>query len=147
MIQKTNMPIYEKLRIVQLFEGDFNGALKYFIGKLLMQHTTTEGLHDLETYGSRKGKTAAEALIALQLLYDNARIWKHIVGIIFNDAAGCYDRIPPQLGDIALRRLGRPRSVAHAHTQAQRNMAHYIRIAAGVSKASIIFADKQGKFL
>ena len=65
--------------------------------------------------------------------------------MIFNDAAGCYDQIPPQLGDIALQRLGCPRSVAQAHTQAQRNMAHYIRIAAGVSKASIRFADKQGK--
>lgn len=143
MIQKLEDPLYSKLRIVQLFEGDFNGALKYFLGRLLMYHSTNEDVHDPETFGSRIGKTAPEAILALQLLYDHARSWSITFGMLFNDAAGCYDCIPPQLADIAMRRLGCPASIAKTHTITQRRMAHFIRIAAGISKAKICFAIEE----
>ena len=68
MIQKLKDPLLPKLRIVQLFEGDFNAGLKYLIGKKMMNHMNNLGLHDPETFGSRSGKTAPEALINLQLL-------------------------------------------------------------------------------
>ena len=32
MIQKLSQPYSHKLRIIQLFEGDFNGGLKYILG-------------------------------------------------------------------------------------------------------------------
>ncbi len=36
MLQKDNKPYLHRLRIIQLFEGDFNGALKYILGRLLI---------------------------------------------------------------------------------------------------------------
>ena len=140
MLQKLNDPIVSKLRIVQLFEGDFNGGLKYLMGRLLMQYMTDNAILDKETFGSRLGKTAPEAMINLQLLFDHHRLWLLCLIIIFNDAAGCYDRVPPNLSDITLRRAGAPKQLARAHTITQRKMKHYVRIAAGISLGFLQFS-------
>jgi hypothetical protein len=38
MLQKKAKPFIHRLRIIQLFEGDFNRALKYLFGCLVMYH-------------------------------------------------------------------------------------------------------------
>ena len=129
------------MRIIQLFEGDFNGVLKYILGRKMMWHITSNKLVDADTYGSHLGKTATEAVLNLQLILDNCRIWKQNFGMIFNDADGCYDRIPPSLADIALRRLGCPKSVTQAHTAAQKGMRHHIKTGSGVSPGYIKYSD------
>ncbi len=141
MIPKTKVAIYPKLRIIQLFEGDFNAALKYLLGRVLMKYMTEEGLHDKEVFGSRVGKTAPEAILNLQLAYDNHRIWNKIILTLFNDAEGCYDRIVPSLCEASMRRTGCPASIAHCHTLVQKKMVHQIRMAAGVSAGCIAFAQ------
>ena len=134
MLQKTPHPIYPKLRIIQLFEGDFNAALKYLLGRVLMRFMTEENLLDEEIFGSRLGKTAPEAILNLQVVYDHHRIWQKNIISIFNDADGCYDRIGPNLCDVSMQRTGCPRSIAQCHTIVQKNMKHHVRIAAGVSE-------------
>ena len=108
-----------------------------------MQHINKEGTHDAETYGSRTGKTAPEALINLQLLFDHSRIWKIPTGIFFNDAIGCYDRIVPSLCDVTMRKKGCPKGISQCHTITQKNMVHRIRITAGISEGSLRFAVKE----
>jgi hypothetical protein len=38
LLKKDQKPFLHRLHIIQLFEGDFNGALKYLLGRLLMYH-------------------------------------------------------------------------------------------------------------
>ena len=140
MIKKLKQPIISKLRIVQLFEGDFNAGLKYLIGKKLMNYMNKKELHDPETFGSRSGKTAPEALVNLQLLFDHNRTWKLPIAILFNDAIGCYDRIIPTLCELAMRARGCPKGIAQCHTITQKKMVHRIRIATGISEGVIKFA-------
>ena len=140
MIKKLKQPLLPKLRIVQLFEGDFNAGLKYLIGRRMMTHMNTMDLHDPETFGSRTGKTAPEALMNLQLLFDHNRLWKLPTAILFNDAIGCYDRIIPTLCELAMRARGCPKGIAQCHTQTQKRMVHRIRIATGISEGTIKFA-------
>ena len=140
MIKKLKQPLLPKLRIVQLFEGDFNAGLKYLIGRKMMEHMNNNELHDPETFGSRTGKTAPEALINLQLLFDHNRIWKLPTAILFNDAIGCYDRIIPTLCELAMRARGCPQGIAQCHTITQKRMIHRIRIATGISEGTIQFA-------
>ena len=78
MLKKKDQPYAQKLRIIQLFEADMNGALKYFMGRMLMRYATMKGILDSEAYGSRLGKSSIEAIINLQLIFDNHRIWKKI---------------------------------------------------------------------
>ena len=144
MLQKKSFPFSQKLRIIQLFEGDLNIGLKYIIGRKLMWYLHDNRLMSDEIFGSRKGKTGAEALILLQLLADHSRIWKKNLAILFNDAAGCYDRIPHNLAEYSLRRAGCPREVTKMHTTVLQNMKHHIRTAVGVSIGFIKY-DKRVK--
>ena len=80
MLQKKKFPFSQKLRIIQLFEGDFNGGLKFLIGRKLMWHATKEGFFDADTFGSCTGKTASEAVINLQVIFDDSRLWKKKFG-------------------------------------------------------------------
>ena len=139
MLQKMKEPYVDKLRIIQLFEGDFNGGLKYFLGRLLMQHITKQQYVDKETYGSRMGKSAPEALITLQTLFAHCATWNITVSMMFNDAAGCFDRIPLVLAELAAVGSGCDRSMMRCHTETQKRMKHYVRTAAGVSEGFIQF--------
>ena len=134
MLLKKKHPFSQKLRIIQLFEGDFNAGLKLLLGRKLLWHLHDNKLIDEEIYGSRKGKTGSEALISLQLLADHSCTWKKNTAVLFNDADGCYDRITPTLAEVNLIRLGCPQSIAKYHTTAQRCMKHYIKTATGVSE-------------
>ena len=122
MLLKKTQPFSQKLRIIQLFEGDFNAGLKYLIGRRLMWHITNFNLMDEEVYGSMVGKTGLEALTSLYLLADHSRTWKKYLALIFNDADGCFDMIPPLLETIALRRIGYPLSITKAHIKVQENI-------------------------
>jgi hypothetical protein len=102
MLKKKPIPYIHRLCIIQLFEGDFNGALKYLLGRLLMYHIVNTKQSNSQAFGSIPGKTSHEALLSLQLLYDNARLTKTNMATIFNDAAGCYDRIRPLLSDLCM---------------------------------------------
>ena len=96
MIQKKRHRFAQKLRIIQLFEGDFNAGLKYLlhIGRALIWHAHDNEIIDEEVYGSRKGKAGTEVLINLQLLADHSKTWKINTAVLFNDMTGCFDQIP-----------------------------------------------------
>ena len=112
-----------------------------------MWHLHSNNLIDDEVYGSCKGKTGSEALITLQLLADHSRVWKKNLILLFNDAAGCYDRIPPALAEIALRRAGVPKSITKAHTEAQRRMKHHIKTVIGVSLGFIQYGNTKKRIV
>ena len=143
MIQKLNNPYSHKLRIIQLFEGDFNGGLKYILGRLFMRKITQEGAIEPHAYGSIPGKDAIEAMKLLQYLYDNHRILKKDLIVIFNDAAGCYDRVRPNHSELCSLRLGCPRSIMQTHTITQNRMQHHVKTATGISKGYIKWGDME----
>ena len=69
-------------------------------------------MHDLNSpqlYGSRKKKSAIEALIMLRVLYDMAQIDRVFMVSLFND------RIQPALNTITTRIMGCPWEVAVCH--------------------------------
>ena len=115
MLQKLNRPYIHKLRIIQLFEGDFNGGLKYLLGRQMMKHLIKTGVIDEHAYGSIPGMSSQEAMQTLQYIYENHRIMKKDLIALFNDAAGCYDRVRPNQAKICSRRLGCPKSIIKTH--------------------------------
>ena len=56
---------------------------------------------------------------------------------IFNDAAGCYDRMLHNLMTIATRRMECPKEAALCHTKVVNNMKHFIKTDNGISKQFI----------
>ena len=104
-----------------------------------------QGIIDEEVFGSRKGRTGAEALITLQLLADHVRTWKINLALLFNDADGCFDRIPATIAELALLRVGCPRSITRAHTKIQQSMKHFVKTATGVSIGWIQYGKENKK--
>jgi hypothetical protein len=143
MLQKKDRPFIHRLRIIQLFEGDFNGALKYLLGRLLMYHIVKQNRCDNQAFGSIPGRTAHDALITLQLIYDNARLNKSVIASMFNDAAGCYDRIRPLLSSICMQKYGCPKPLSRCHALTQRKMIHRVKTSKGVSKGTISWSADQ----
>ena len=59
--------------------------------------------------------------------------------MIFNDADGCFDQIPPNLANLVLMRLGCPGESSNTCTIVQRKMKHHIKTSHGVSLGYIQF--------
>ena len=59
--------------------------------------------------------------------------------MLFNDADGCFDQIPPSLAEIALKRIGSTGSIVRTRTVTQQKMKHHIKTGSGVSKGFIRF--------
>ena len=74
MIQKSKLAYVTKLRIVQLYEADFNTMLKFLLGFSLMKHSEYHGINGHQLYGSWKGKCPHDALITVRVIYDMARL-------------------------------------------------------------------------
>ena len=71
MLQKTiGRPIINKLRIIQLFEADFNAVLKLKISKQLMRAASKQGFFGEDMHGGIQGKSAHDALLTQQITYN-----------------------------------------------------------------------------
>ena len=105
MLQKKKLPYVDKLRIVQLFEADFNSALKYILGRKLLYRGEEQKINSNQTHGSRPGRSTHDALTVTALTYDLARLERLNIVSIFNDAAGCYDRMLHNLMTVTTRRM------------------------------------------
>ena len=138
MLQKIKRPYTHKLQIVQLFEVDFNAALKIYYSRRMMSNSVASSLNPDQIYAGIKGNTVHDCLVNLQLTYESSFISRTPMAIIFNDMAGCYDRLRMNLTTITTRRLGMDRNVAKAHSETLTEMQHTIRTSNGDSSKNII---------
>ena len=88
---KKKHPYIHRLRIIQLFEGDFNGMLKAILGRKFMRHIVQTDQLDITTFGSIPGRDAKEAMKLLDMIFTNHRLFSRAMVTVFNNAAGCYD--------------------------------------------------------
>jgi len=78
--QPENLNV-ERLRIILLFEGDFNNNNKW-LGQAVMFHAKDHNLMAPEQYGSRKEKSPAIQCLNKQLLY-NYVCCNHTLMVLF----------------------------------------------------------------
>ena len=136
MLAKLDKPYIHKLRIVQLFEADFNAALKILYSRRMMENSEKYRLNPDQVYASRKGNTVHDCLVNLQLTYEISHSTRSVMAILFNDMAGCYDRLRFNLINITTRRLGMHPNVNKAHNETLSEMVHNVRTANGDSDES-----------
>ena len=137
MLEKIpGQPRVDKLRIIQLLEADFNIALKIKIGRQLMKHAEKHDLLGNQMHGGRRGHSTTTA-IAIQTLTNDIAKQEGSCFVSMNlDATKCYDRIFPNLGGIALNRLGLARNFSICMAKTLKGMSHQIRTVYGVSNKS-----------
>jgi len=97
----------EKLRIIMLFEADFNNNNKG-IGWVMMHLTEKHNLLAPEQYGSQKHKAAITQCLNKCLFYDHHCHTRQPVVLCSNDAKSCFDRIVLIITALSLCCLGAP---------------------------------------
>jgi len=97
----------EKLRIIMLFEADFNNNNKW-LGKAIMAEAEQKEVLTIEQYRSTKGKAAGIQCLNKRLFYNY--IWTLWIpaALCSNDAKSCYDWIILLVAALCLCQLGVP---------------------------------------
>jgi hypothetical protein len=93
-------PIIEKLRIIMLYEADFNFALKLIWGKRLAHNAEYYKILGTSNHRSCPGCQCTDALIEKLLIY--------VLIMVDNDAKSCYNSIIRTLAMTACMAVGLP---------------------------------------
>jgi hypothetical protein len=101
-----------RLRILALFESDFNQVKRIAIGRKLMYHLEDYGLLSPMQDGSCPGRQCISAVLKKVLAHDYVRLTATTAAFIENDAIGCYDRLVNNLILMLLKKLGLPDTVS-----------------------------------
>jgi len=125
----------EKLRIILLFEADFNMNNKW-LGRAVMLNAEKCNLLAEEQYGSRRQKAAVLQCLNKGLFYDLIRLWKKPAALCSNNAKSCYDRITLLVAALCLCHLGAPIPAVQSMIKTIHGMNHHIRMAFGDSQQS-----------
>jgi hypothetical protein len=137
MLLKDELPYYHRLRIIQLFEGDLNGALQLLFGRRQMHYMEKQNLNSDATYGGRKGKGCHQALNRIQYTTLYSRTMRQPVGMVDVDATGCFDRMVGRLLSLINQCNGMPQNAAACQAEVLHNMKHFVKTKRGVSEKFI----------
>ncbi len=136
MIEKTTGDFnVEKLRIILLFEADFNANNKW-IGWAVMYQAEQHNLLAEEQYGSHKFKSAIHQCLNKCLLYNLIRFRRQPAALCSNDAKSCYDWITLLAATLCLCRLGCPFSAVDSMITTIHEMNHHVHTTYGDSNTS-----------
>jgi hypothetical protein len=136
MIEKDEgKPYLTRLRVIHLFEADYNLFLKILFGKRLVRNGERSNALNDQQQGSRPRRMTTDALFLSRLEKDLIRQTKSNSAHMDNDATGCYDRIITSLGMMACRRLGMPSNVIRCQAETLFHMTYAVKHVYGISTA------------
>jgi hypothetical protein len=140
----------ERIRVIHLFEVDYNFTLKLLWGKRLVYQGEDNNCFGHQQF-ARLGHQSIDAVHKKTLTYDLAQIMVINLAVFDNDASGCYDRIIVALGMIAALHLRMPCGAVRMHAKVLANMKYYVKTAHGISyafyravKEFLLFGTGQG---
>ena len=135
MLEKDKgSPKLDRLRIIQLFEADYNFFLSLEFGHRLMKFARKHCCFNESQYGSLKGKQTQSAILNKILTYDFFRLQRENGATSEFDAAANYDRILPAIAVIACQRLGLADRVGELLFNSLEKLKHKVRTMYGLSK-------------
>jgi hypothetical protein len=123
-----------RLRILALFESDFNQAKRIIIGRRVSHHLEDNNMISNMQFGSRPGKQCPSAVLSKVLQHDIVQLSKSTAAYIENDAIGCYDRLVNNIVLLMLRKVGLPDSIALCLGNLWDDTLHLIKTIYGTSE-------------
>ncbi|KAI2496067.1 hypothetical protein MHU86_18439 [Fragilaria crotonensis] len=137
MIEKdSGSPKINRLRIIHLFEADYNLFLKIMWGSRLVRQAVRLRLLNDGQHGSVPGRTTMDPVMLNQLTTDLCRVLKVNYARFDNDASACFDRIIVALGMLAARRCGMPTEAVRTHAKSLELMQYMVKTIYGTSEQS-----------
>jgi hypothetical protein len=132
--KQEGMPLFTRLRVIHLFEADYNLFLKIIHGRRMIKNGERNNAMNDQQHGSRPRRITIDALLLARFEKDLIQQLKMNSAHMDNDATGWYDRIIVSLGMIACQRLGMPLSAIRTQAECLRLMKYAIKHAYGVSE-------------
>ena len=136
-VTKKQKLYINKLKIIELFEVDFNSVHTFILGCKLLYYREEHGINSTQTHGFRPGRATHDALNITKLTYYISRLDRITMLSSFNVAAGWYDKMIHNLITITTTRMGCPMDTALCHARVLNQMKHFIQTSSGISKAFI----------
>ena len=97
----------EKLRVIHLFEADFNLMVGILFGRRAMHHAADRNLlHPGQ--GGRIGGECLDVAFTKVLHMNMANLTRTSLGLFESDAASCFDRIVMLLAFLSFKAMGAP---------------------------------------
>jgi len=127
--------LVEKLRIIMLFEGDFNNNNKW-IGQAVMKYVEKNNRIAQEQYGSQKRKVAWTQCLNKCLFYNWIRTTKQPAALCSNNAKSCYDCTVLVIAVLCLCQLGATKTAIRSMISTLANLKHHVCTAFGDSPQS-----------
>jgi hypothetical protein len=125
----------DKLRVIHLFEADFNLMVGILFGRRAMHHNVDNHLLHLGQYG-RPGGECQDVAFAKILHTHMATFSQTPIGQFESDAASCFDRIVMLFVFATLCAWGAPLSALRMWELALYHIVHSVKTALGVSSSS-----------
>jgi hypothetical protein len=133
MLEKIpGTPLIDKLRVIHIYEADWNMILRYFIAHKLKQKTMQEKTGTTAQVGGRPGCSSIDVATKTVLTYETSRLQRTNAAVIYNDAKACYDRIVENIGNMALMREGLNPKVAKIHAATMQKIKYYVKHKLGI---------------
>lgn len=145
MLMKEDHPYIHRLRIIQLFETDFNAAIRILYCRRLIPHGDKYNLHNPQALGGRKGHVIHDLLEQLQVTAINSKVCRQPTTYCFNDQTGNFDQIRPNLTGIEAQRLGMPNKTTIFFAKTLTGVTHGIRTGHGISEETIDPTPEMGE--
>ncbi|GAX26437.1 hypothetical protein FisN_37Hu013 [Fistulifera solaris] len=134
MLEKLpGTPLIEKLRVIHIFEADFNAWAGIVFGRRMMQKAELSGLLGNEQGGSRKGKTAIDVYAMKFFTFELAEVTRTPLAVMDNDAKACYDRIVMALAHLRCQQTGIPYTASRLLDNFLNQAEYYIQTNAAMS--------------
>ena len=102
-----------------------------------MQAAEKECLLGDDMHGGGKNHSDHEALLTQQVTCNVSQQYRIPCSILTLDASKCFDKIYPNIGSIALWRVGAPSSMCNCLMRTITTMSHRVRTAYGVLELAI----------
>jgi hypothetical protein len=123
----------DKLRVIHLFEADFNLTVGILFGRRAMYHARDhELLHDGQ--GGRLGSECMDVTLTKVLHITMAHLTKTPLGLFESDAESCFDRIVMLMAFLAFKSLGAPIKPLQMWEQTLYHVRHELRTGFGTSE-------------
>jgi hypothetical protein len=123
----------DKLRVIHLFEADFNLMVGILFGRRAMYHARDKALlHDGQ--GGRLGSECMDVTITKVLHITMSHLTKTPLGLFESDAEACFDRIVMLMAFLSFKSLGAPTNALQMWEQTLYHVRHELRTGFGESE-------------
>lgn len=126
-------PLIDKLRVIHIFEADFNLILKHYISRLTLRQAVQQHIIAPEQAGGRPNRTAIDEAVRTTITYETCRLQRLQGGIMYNDAKACFDRIIENLSNMTCQNAGTPEAILNLHHKTFRDIKYIIKHRYGLS--------------